>query len=193
MKRYSVIRVFSKALSDDDVGIFIGDGICKEAFQYDRQNNFYTNSYDNMLGFSLGVALGVSDRVFVFCDDSYFIRNVSEAMHIAVSKCNNIYLIVLVSGYYMDIDRFPTIYNSVVAPSSMMFDMGFLTHNYTRHFNKLKNPQKEISSILDKTRGPMVGIVEVDFGLKKCNTDYPSINDSINRLNSGIIVRKQNN
>ena len=191
MKRYSVIRVFNKILSDNDIGIFIGDGICREAFQHDRNGNFYAAEYDGMLSFSLGIAMGVSDRVFVFCDDSYFIRNVSEAMHIAVSKCSNIFLIILVSGYYMDVDKIPTIYKSIVAPSNMIFDMGFLTHNYTRHFNKIKNPQKEIDSILNKTRGPMAGIIDVDFGLKKFDSNFLNLNDSAERLNKFIMERKQ--
>ena len=182
MKRYSAIRVFVKSLEPGDIGIFIGDGLCKEAFVYERPGNLYLPSYDNMISLSLGMAMCTNKRVFIFCDDNYLIKNMSEIAQIAVSKCSNIYLIVLVSGYYMDIGKFPTIYNSITAPQNVMFNMGFIVHNYTRHFKNIKNTEKEINAIWRKAKGPLAGVVNLDFGLKKIESDYPSLQDSLRNL-----------
>jgi hypothetical protein len=41
MKRYSVIRILNGALEKGDVGIFIGDDVCRETFPYHREGNLY--------------------------------------------------------------------------------------------------------------------------------------------------------
>jgi hypothetical protein len=182
MKRFSVIRVFNKSLEEGDIGVFIGEGLCKEAMLYDRPGNLYFYDYDNMLSFSLGLAMCSSRRVFIFCDDSYFVKSISEVAHIAVSKCSNIYLVVLISGYYMDIGKLPNIFRSLAAPQNIMFSMGFLVHNYTGHFKSIKNPEKEINAIWKKSKGPLAAILNLDFGLKKIDIELPTLKESMSRL-----------
>jgi len=135
-----------------------------------------------MLSLSLGMAMCTNRRVFIFCNDSYFIRNMSEIAHMAVSRCQNIYLVVMVSGYYMDIGNLPTIYNSITAPQNVMFNMGFIVHNYTRHFKGLKNPTKEINAIWKKSKGPLAGVLNIEFGLKKIESNYPSVQESLDAI-----------
>lgn len=167
MKRNSVIRILSKAMEEGDVGIFIGKGVCGEAFLYDRKGNLYVSETDNILSLGLGIAMCSKRRVFIFCEDSYFLNNLADASHIAVSKCNNIFIVLLVTGIYTDIGNHPTIFNSLSAPKAMLYNMGFIIHNYTRQFKNSRNPIKEINAIWSRAKGPLVATVEVDRGGKK--------------------------
>lgn len=181
MKRFSSIRLLIKALNGDDLAIFIGKGICKEAFVYDRLGNIYLDSYDNMFSVALGMAMHTEKRIFVFCDDEYFLRNLSELSHIAISGCGNVYLLMLVSGYYLDVGNFPTIYDSLNSVQGVLFNMGFFVHNYTRHFQNMRDPSRELNSIWEKTRSASVGIIKVDKGLKKIDK-IPNFSKSVNDL-----------
>lgn len=182
MKRYSAVRVFNGALRDGDIGIFIGDGICKESFEYDRPGNLYLSERKNMISLGLGIAMCTDKRVFIFCDDSYLVRNISEAAHISISKCSNIYLVILVSGVYLDVGKQPTIFNSLTAPRAMFFNMGFKVHNYGIHFKNNKNPTKNIRAILGRAKGPLVVTLDLDHGTKKFNNNYPNEMDSLNNI-----------
>jgi hypothetical protein len=191
LKRFSLVRTLSKILNDDDLAIFIGNDLCKEAFAYDRPGNLYLPARDNMLSFALGVILGTNKRVYIFCDDFYYLRNASEAAHLAVSRCTNAYLFMFVSGYYMDIGKFPSIYESIVSPQNMLFNMGFLVHNYTKHFKNIKNASVEVKAILEKTKGPFVGVIDVDFGLKKTDVVLPEWSESIKRATEFMRVEEE--
>jgi len=182
MKRYSAVRIFSAALEKGDVGVFVGKDICKEAFAYDRPGNFYLSRHENMLSLGLGMAMCSDRRVFLFCDDAYFLRNMSEAAHIAISKCDNIYIVVMVNGIYTEVGNHPTIFNSLMSPHGFLFNLGFIVHDYKRHFKNMRNPTKEINAIWQKTRGPLVVLLEVDKGVKKLPEDFPAEKRSIDSI-----------
>ena len=182
MKRYSVVRILSNALEDGDVGIFIGDGICSEALAYDRPGNLYLSDAENLLSLGLGIAMCSKRRVFIFCEDSYFLNSLSDASHIATSKCNNIFLVVLATGIYTDVGEHPTIFNSLSAPKAMLYDMGFIVHNYTKQFKNSRNPVKEINAIWSRSKGPLAVIVEVDKGVKKENFLRAEENSSLKNI-----------
>jgi hypothetical protein len=186
MKRHSTIRIFNQCMDEGDIGVFIGDGICRESYAYDRRGNLYMSDRDNIISLALGLAMCSNRRVFVFCDDSYVLRNLSELAHIAVSQCDSLYLVILVSGVYIDIGKHPNIFNSIMAPRSMFYNMGFLVHNYTKHFKNTKNPIKEIKAIWSRAKGPLVATVDVDLGLKNLKDDYPVEIDSLNDLSEFI-------
>ncbi len=182
MRRYSAIRIFNGAMEEGDVGIFIGDSICKEAFVYDRPGNLYLPAREHMISLGLGMAMCTDRRVFIFCDDSYFVRNISEAAHIATSKCENIYSVILVSGIYADVGPHPTIFNSLMAPRAMLYNMGLKVHNYARHFKNTRNPIKDIRAIWSRARGPLIATLDVDRGTKDFNDNYPDEIDSLNDI-----------
>lgn len=186
MKRYTVVRVLTKAMEDGDIGIFIGNSICKEAFAYDRPGNLYVGNYENMISLGLGMAMCTNRRVFIFCDDAYFLRNLSEAAHIAVSKCENLYLVVLVSGNYNDVGKHPTIFKSISSPHGFLFGMGFIVHDYKRHFKNLKSPIKEIKATWRRIRGPLAVVIDVDYVNKNTYQDYLNEKVSIERIMSFV-------
>lgn len=181
MKRYTAVRVLTQSMVEGDVGIFVGNDICKEAFAYDRPGNLYVTDCDNALSMALGVALCSNRRVFVFCDDAYFIRNMSEACQLAVSGCENLYLVILASGIYSDVGKHPTIFRSIQSSRSMLFNMGFVVHDYKRQFKNMKNPVKEIRATWSRIRGPLAIVMDVEHSVKKSHNGFLEQKTSISR------------
>lgn len=186
MKRHMVVKVLSKAMHIGDVGIFVGNGICKEAYNYHRPGNLYLQEYEGALGLALGMAMNTERRVFVFCDDEYLLRNFNEIIHIGVSKCTNIFIIMLVSGIHTNFGKHPTIFNSIMAPQAVLFNLGFIVHNYKRHFSNMRSPIKEINAIWNKVRGPLAVVIEVEISTKAIQTDVPTEKESLEEIKKFI-------
>jgi hypothetical protein len=167
MKRQSVLRIMISCLNTDDIAIFAGEGICHESHEYNRSGSFYIPDKDYAASFALGIANGTSKRVFIFCEDYYFIRNLSEAAQIAVSKCKNLTYIILRSNMYQEDGFYPTIVSEIGSLKSMMFHMGFLVHHYTSYFKNSNNPSKDIKQIWANITGPMIVFVDIDKGANK--------------------------
>ena len=121
MKRYTALRILSSCLEDNDVAFFSGTGVCEEAFKYHRPGNFYLNEASSPAAVATGAANGTNKRVFVFCEDYKFLEDLSTAGQMAVSKCKNIFYVILVSGQH--IPNMPTIFDSLIAPKGMLFNM----------------------------------------------------------------------
>lgn len=166
MKRHTAIRVCLSAFKSDDLVIIIGKSLHYEAEKYDKGNILYLDDTDYMISFSLGIALAVDKRVFIICEEGYFIRNLSELVQAAASKLKNLYLILLCSGEYSIFNGTPTPFDSVNSKQAIFYNMGFLVHNYTKHFD-LPNTTKELSKIFDRVRPPMVGFIIPDVDVKK--------------------------
>lgn len=164
MKRQSVVKLFSSYLKENDLAIFAGNNICKEAYLYDRKGNFYVEDETGIgLPLALGMAMCTDKRVFIFCDDYYFLKELSASVHIALSKCKNIFLVVLVSGEYQHTGHNPTIFNEINAVKTIMFGAGFLINDYTKHFSSVQSA-KEIKNILKNLYGPLFTVINVDLG-----------------------------
>jgi hypothetical protein len=188
MKRQSVVKTYTQALNIGDVAVFIGESLCNEAQAYDREGNLYLSEYNNAIGIGLGIAMCSDRRVFIFCNDSFFFRNLSDSIQVAVSKCKNIFIVLFISGTYSDIGKFPTLYNSINSVSGVLFNSGFMVHNYNRLFRNIKNPVKEIKAIFSTARGPLVIITEVDCPIQKQIENNSTLEaESIEKIRSFII------
>lgn len=166
MKRFTALRVLVGALNSSDVAVFVGDSLIKEAHPYDREGNLYLPSEDYIISLVAGMAMNTKRRVYLFCEEEYFIRNIGELMQAAVSRCKNLYLFLILNGRYTAIDDAPTVFDSVSSKHGILYDMGFLVHNYTKYF-EFKNVGREIKSILERTRGPLSVLLNVEKGDKK--------------------------
>ena len=167
MRRQKIIKLFTSYLKDNDLAIFAGNNICKEANLYDRKGNFYFEDETGIgLSLALGIAMCTKKRVFIFCDDYYFLKELSASVHMAVSRCKNIFLVVLVSGEYQHTGHNPTIFDEINAPKTVMFGAGFLINDYTKHFNNVQS-SKEVKGILKNLYGPVVIMINVDLGENK--------------------------
>lgn len=190
MKRQGIIKLFSSYLNDNDLAIFAGNNICREACFNDREGNFYVEDETGIgLSLALGMAMCTDKRVFIFCDDYYFLKELSASMHIALSKCKNIFLVVLVSGEYQHTEGHnPTVFKEVPAFKTVLFGMGFLINDYTKHFSNIQRA-KEVKGILKSLYGPVAILIYVDSGEnKKAEEITLTIKERVGRLTEFLSV-----
>lgn len=167
MKRYNVIKIFLSCIEDNDVVIFAGSNLSKEAFQFDREGNFYIEDTDAIaLSVTIGIAMSTDKRVFLICEDSTFLKDFGSAAQAAVSKCKNIFYLILNSGYYQDSGKHPTIFNEISGLKGVLFNLGFVVHDYTAYL-KNKNSINYMKNIVKTIRGPLVIFINIDVGIKK--------------------------
>ena len=185
MKRLNIIKLFSSYLKDNDLAIFAGGNICKEAYLYDRPGNFYFEDETGIgLSLALGIVMNTNKRVFVFCDDYYFIKDLSASLHLAISRCKNIFIVVLVSGIYQDRGKNPTIFNSISAYKTMMFGAGFITNDYTKHFSTVPR-SKGVQNLLKNLYGPI--FISIHVGLEE-SKEVGEINLTIEERSKRLIT-----
>lgn len=167
MKSFGVIRTFSKAVEEGDLCVFIGDQLCKEANYYDRYGNLYLTDCCNAISVGLGIALNTTRRVFIFCFDDYALANIHDLIQVSVSKIKNIYIIILCSGEYSSVGKYPTLLGSINSFHGMLFNIGFTVHDYSRYFDNQQGLHREFRDIWERIRGPMVVIVKIEHFIKK--------------------------
>ena len=169
MKRFTAVRVLTQALLPADIAVFIGEEICREAAPYRDHpaNIFFADDEDYLLSLVLGMAMCTNKRIFIFCEDQYFIRNLSEIMQIGVSKCKNIFLVLFINGHYTSVDGAPIIFDGINSQHGVMYNLGFLVHDYTKHFKNSRNPIKEIREVWVRTRGPLAVLLKTEKGTKQ--------------------------
>lgn len=167
MKRYRVVKDFLLCLKDNDVAIFSGKDLSREAFQYDRKGNFYISDAPGLASsLAIGMAMNTDKRIFVFCGDGDFMLELGAAAQMAVSKCENIFYVVFDNGCYQASGCQPTIFRELASIMGVIFNFGFVTHKFTKHFEK-KISVSKMSKTIANLRGPSAIIIEVDKGYKK--------------------------
>ena len=167
MKRYRVIKEFLSCLKDNDVAIFAGEDLSKEACPYDREGNFYIlDSPGVASSVALGIAMNTNKRIFIFAGDGECLMELGAYAQTAVSKCKNIFCVILDNDCYQAAGGSPTIFRSVNSMTGVLFNLGFVFQNYTPHFRKkisVPYMTKKIGNLV----GPIAILIEVDKGYKK--------------------------
>lgn len=167
MQRARVIKDFLSCIKHNDVVMFSGEDISKEAYQYDRDGNFYILDKNNITpSLALGVAMCTDKRVFVFSGDGAFMSDIGSYAQAAVSKCKNIFNIVLDNGCYQAAGGHPTIFREMPAPKGIAFDMGYLTYDFTTSFSRRISVPKT-TKMINNLVGPAFILIKVDKGYKK--------------------------
>lgn len=168
MKRFTGVRVLTQALMDSDIGVFIGEELGKEACPYIGEGSylFFSDETEYLLSFVSGMAMCTDKRVFVFCEDQYIVRNLSELMQMAVTKCRNLFLVLFIKGEYSSVPHTPLVFDSVNSKHGVFYNLGFIVHDYKLHFKNSKNPISVIRDIWERTRGPVVVLLETGKGSK---------------------------
>jgi len=171
MKRFSAIKSFTNLLKNNDIVIFSGKDMCAEAYQYDKPGYFYIDdTFGISISFALGVALSTDKRVFVFVGEGDLLRELAVLGQVAVSKCKNMFVIILDNGVYQSSGGQPNIFSSFMSKKGFIYNLGCLVHDFTFHF---KNKYfVEIKSAVDRIRGPMIILVDVDKGIKRAASNY---------------------
>ena len=166
MKRYVLIKNFIKLLHHNDICIFSGSEMCKEAYQFDRPGNFYIQDFFGItLSFALGVAMCTNKRVFVFVGEGELLREMSAATQMAVSDCSNMFLVLLDNCGYQSTGGQPNIFDNIISKKGFFYNFGFLVQDYTKHFNN--RAFKQLQNILNNLIGPVCILMEVNKGIKR--------------------------
>ena len=188
MKRKTTVKNILSYINSNDVVIFLGSGLSKESYSYDKDGYFYIKE-DNCdgLAIALGIAMNTDKRVFVFCNDSDLLKNISYMLNIAVSGCKNIFIIILNSGKYQESGGQPTIFDSISAPKGVLFNMGFVIYDYTNYL-KNKNSMKELRQLIERNIGPVVIFIKVSLGIDNSIEDTTMISNKLlcNRVKTFI-------
>lgn len=167
LKRNIVIKKILSILKNNDVAIFSGKDICEEAFMYDRPGNFYLQGSPGFASsLALGMALCNNKRIFVFCEDWDFLKEMSAAAQIGVSRAENIFYIILNSGRYQFSGGQPNIFSGITAPKWFFSGLGFITNDFT-HYLKNKTTMRELEKHVERIRGPLVVLMKVEGGTDK--------------------------
>lgn len=186
MKRFTAVKGFLSALGDNDIAIFSNNEMNKEAFQYDSDSYFYVSQDGLVPSLALGMAIGTKKRVFVFCDDSEFLREFGVTAQMAVSKCNNIIFVVFDSGFYQDSGS-PTIFRELYSPKGALFSLGIATYDLTHYF-KTKKMLKELKNVVRSFKGPLCVILKVDRGFKKGLSDVNISKEDLRNRITGFMI-----
>ncbi len=175
MKRYPTIKRIMDSLEESDIAIFAGEDLCREAYTLHREGNLYITDVEGIaLSMAIGMAVTNTRRVFVFCEDEIFLGNISSIVQLVVSKCKNIFFVLLVSGKYQSADNQPTIYESISSVMGMLFNMGCIVHKITH----LLNDKHILKETMKNLIGPLVIMFYIEKGGKKIdNVDILKLND----------------
>ena len=166
MKRYTVIKHLMDLLHENDVLIFSGPELCREAHQYKKDNCFYIEDNTGMAAaFGLGVAMCTDKRVFVFLGEGELLRELGILAQIGASKCSNMFLVLLDNGCYQSAGGYPSVFENILSKKGFIFNSNTKVITFTKHFK-----DKEFKRLKDRfprLMGPMVILMDVDKGIKK--------------------------
>jgi hypothetical protein len=178
MKDDLALKHFISYLKENDVFIFAGEGMAEKGIPYIGEGRLFIRDKKGLgLGLALGIAMSTKKRVFLFCEDHYFLRSISSVSHMAVSKCKNIFVVLFVNNTYSFLGDYPTIFDSFSAPKSMFFYMGFMTHDYTKHFRTVAE-SKGLKKTIPTLKGPLIITIRMDSS--KISEDFKIENDAKN-------------
>lgn len=172
--RYKVVKDFSSFLRPNDIAIFSGEDLSREAFEYDREGNFYIlDSYGQGCNLALGLAIHTDKRIFSFVGDGEFMLEFGSAPQAAVSRCLNLYYVILDNGCYQTAGGHPTILREINSIKGCLFNLGFVVYDFTEYFRN-KNRVAQIENVVGTMRGPAAIIIKVDKRIKKDMCDVGS-------------------
>lgn len=185
MKRYTVIKHFIDLLHENDILIFSGPELCKEAHEYKKNNYFYMEDSIGMAAsFGLGIAMCTDKRVFVFLGEGELLRELGVLAQIGASKCSNLFLVLLDNGCYQSAGGYPSVFENLLSKKGFIFNSNTKVITFTKHFK-----DKEFKRLRDRfprLMGPMVVLMDVDKGIKKgldkININFKKQRDGVSKF-----------
>jgi hypothetical protein len=166
MKRYTVIKNFINLLEENDILIFSGRELCREAYQANSPNCFYINESAGVApAFGLGLAMCTDKRVFVFIGEGELLRELGIVAQIGVSRCQNFFLVVLDNKCYQTAGGHPTIFERLLSKKGLIFNSGSKVSTFTKHFQDKRF--KRLKDRFTRFVGPLVILMDVDKGVNK--------------------------
>ena len=166
MKRYTVIKNLMDLTHDNDVLIFTGKELCKEAYQYGKDNCFYIEDSTGVgAAVGLGAAMCTDKRIFVFVGEGQLLRELGIISQIGASKCSNMFLVLLDNGCYQSAGGQPTVFENMLSKKGFIYNSNTKVITFTKHFKDKKF--KRLKNRFPRLMGPLVILMDVDKGVKK--------------------------
>lgn len=155
MNKNNFIKQYMSFLTQKDVVVLAGKSICQESSNYVNSETFrFDDDYGYGMSLALGMAMGTNKRVYIICDDYYLLKDLCTVAHMGISKLSNLFIVIIVTGYYPFTKNMPTIATSLPNIKGLLFSSGFTIHDYTAHF-KTQVTAKAIKSWITTSRGPL--------------------------------------
>ena len=161
MDRKKALGYLGSVVNETDALILIGATVCGAcSFKESSNVALLLDEQVDYFSIMLGLSMISEKRFFLVCEDRYFLRHFGTILQVAVSKCKNIFIIVMVTEEYSEYDHLPTIYKGIRSMKGVVFNLGILSHDYTAYL-KNKSTSKQLSDILKNTIGPVIGLVTI--------------------------------
>jgi len=162
MTRNKVMRGLLKILNNNQIIICVGEDLIKES-KFIGYPGFVgvTDLSINYLAVALGIAMVSNLKVILLCDDAYLLRYINTMAQVGVSECINFYILVFRTCSYSNELLQPTLIKGIRSIKGVLFNFGVLVHDYTPYF-KEANAVKTVSSIFNKSLGPLVASIDID-------------------------------
>ena len=176
MNKYKIVEKFISIAEEGDVIIFSGANLCACASNFDRRGSLYIMHEDMAVSVGLGISMCTDRRVFVFCEDSCFLKNIDSVAQAGVSECKNFFLLLLNNGRYNDEKNLYTITDRFHAVGGALYNLGFTSFDFTMYF-KNKTLLKELKQLLERVNGPIVSNINVSIDKYKGPNGYTELSD----------------
>lgn len=160
------IKRLLKTLSESDILIFSGKGLCQEAYLEDDERFFYLqDTFGLSIGFALGVAQNTEKNVLLFVGEGDLLRDISALAQSAVTLSKNLFIFVINNNVYQDVGKYPNIFAGLTYKKGIAHGFGFTVFDITHSLEH--NDLKGLKELFSRVRGPMLVYINVDSGLHK--------------------------
>ena len=160
MKFKRALKTLIGCIGDQDVALYSGSELCRVAKKFARSQDIMLGGVKSPAAVVAGLANAVEERVVLFCDDDTLLEDLSSFAQMAVTRCRNVFCVVLHSGIRRGSGTY-TLSESVASLKGLLFNMGFVIHNYTPHF-ETNYGAEEVRLIWTKAQGPLVAFLDVE-------------------------------
>ncbi|GAG89301.1 unnamed protein product [marine sediment metagenome] len=134
--------------------------------------------------------MNTDKRVFSFVGDGEFLLGLNSAVQAAVSKCLNLFCVILDNGCYQSAGGHPTIFRETRSMRGCLLDFGFSMYDFTDHL-KNKMRIKDARSVINNMRGPAAIIIRVNKGIKKDLVDIEYSKKELKHRLMGFVSKRE--
>lgn len=178
---YNKVITFLEELLIDEITFYIGNDILNllsDSIKNNHSSYLVSDTNLDFVSIAVGISMVTEKRVNVVMDANYMFKHFNSFLHAAASKCSNIFFTIIISEDYGNGLLQKNIFNSIRSMKGTFYEMGFLTHEYTRFF-KNRLMFNTLKSIYFKSIGPAVGIIKVSNNKKIIEKKIPEKDSSV--------------
>jgi len=179
MKRFNVAKnIINRFLPEDSFVLVYGDTLSRELFELDKDNILYLGS-EITPSVIIGLAMCTKKKILLFCTNEDIIFNLYSFIQIALSKLKNIICVVFDSNINEDTLQ-ASLFRQVGSVRGVLFNMGFIVHDYTNFFDN--KPPNEVKISFNRVVGPICVLIKTSNGVNSNLKNTIYLEDNIKRF-----------